>query len=135
MWGLDHCHGLKAGVAHRLEYYVSVRYCGWTFEDLQYSFQPNFPLVYPILGHRYTLTTACMCTHRQSLQCASHRYPHSHEPQIIYIYIYVYSYNTHRSKNWAFSESRSCSSASISVSLSLRAALARIEHPSFCFRL
>ena len=28
VWGLDHCHGLKAGVVHRLEYYISVWYCG-----------------------------------------------------------------------------------------------------------
>ena len=41
VWGLDHCHGLKAGVAHRLEYYISVWYCGWTLEGLQYSFQPK----------------------------------------------------------------------------------------------
>ena len=38
VWGLDHCHGLKAGVAHRLECYISVWYCGWTLEGLQYSF-------------------------------------------------------------------------------------------------
>ena len=44
--GLDHCHGLEAGVAHRLEYYISVWYCGWTLEGLQYGFNLNFPLVY-----------------------------------------------------------------------------------------
>ena len=51
VWGFDHCHGLKAGVAHRLEYYISVWYCGWTLEGftVQLSY-PNFPLVYPNWG-------------------------------------------------------------------------------------
>ena len=38
---LDHWHGLKAGVTHRPEYDISVWYCDWTSEGLQYSFQPN----------------------------------------------------------------------------------------------
>ena len=60
-WGLDHCHGLKVGVAHRLDYYISGWYCGWTLEGLQYSFQPKLPTGVPDLGHR------CM----QSLMAAS----------------------------------------------------------------
>ena len=61
VWGLDHCHGLKAGVARRLEYYISVWYCGWTLEGytVQLSY-PNFPLVYPNWG-----TVTCRAVQRE----------------------------------------------------------------------
>ena len=50
VWGLDHCHGLETAVAHRLEHYISVWYCGWTLEGLHCSFQPKLPIGVPDLG-------------------------------------------------------------------------------------
>ena len=37
-----------------LKYYISVWHCGRTFKGFTTQLQPNFPLVYPILGHSYT---------------------------------------------------------------------------------